>query len=274
MWFVTGSSRGLGRAVVVAALDAGHRVVATARNPAQLDDLAVAYGDRLHPVALDVTDGAAARAAVLDAVRAHGRLDVLVNNAGYGDIAPIEDMPEEAFRAQMDTNFYGTYHTTRAAVPVMREQGSGHIIQVSSSGGRATTPGLGAYQAAKWAVGGFSEVLSREVGPLGVRVTIIEPGGLRTDWAGSSMATPPVGEAYRETVGAMVEATRAASGRQPGDPAKAAGVIVRVAGMAEPPLHLLLGTDGYAYVTASERARTESDRTWYHLTESIAFDAA
>ncbi|MFJ4922558.1 oxidoreductase [Streptomyces sp. NPDC088725] len=272
VWFITGSSRGLGRAITEAALAAGHRVVATARKPAQLDDLVSRYGDQLRAVALDVTDGEAARAAVRGAAETFGRLDVVVNNAGYGDLAAIEDVTDADFRAQIDTNFYGVYHVSKAAVPILRAQGSGHIIQISSSGGRMTTPGLGAYQAAKWAVGGFSEVLSRELAPLGVHVTIIEPGGLRTDWAGSSMTIPPVSEPYRATVGAMVEMLRTGDGRQPGDPAKAARVILGLPDLTEPPLHLLLGSDAYGYVTASDRARTESDTKWRELTESINYD--
>jgi NAD(P)-dependent dehydrogenase (short-subunit alcohol dehydrogenase family) len=145
-WFITGSSRGLGRAITEAALAAGHRVTATARTPSHLDDLVERYGpDRIRAVRLDVADGAAARAAVAEAAEAFGRLDAVVNNAGYGDMAAIEDVTDDAFRAQIDTNFYGVYHVTKAALPILRAQGSGHIIQVSSSGGRITTAGLSAY---------------------------------------------------------------------------------------------------------------------------------
>ncbi|MFJ1744822.1 oxidoreductase [Streptomyces sp. NPDC088116] len=272
VWFITGSSRGLGRALTEAALAAGHQVVATARRPAQLNDLVRTYGTRLHTVPLDVTDAAAARAAVQSAVDTFGRLDVVVNNAGYGDIAAIEDVSDADFRAQIDTNFYGVYHVTKAAVPILREQGSGHIIQISSSGGRLGVPGLGAYQSAKWAVAGFSEVLSRELAPLGVRVTVIEPGGLRTDWAGASMTIPPISEPYRKTAGAHAELVRGMDGRQTGDPAKAAQVILGLPHLDEPPLHLLLGSDAYRYVTESDRARMESDVKWRQLTESIDYD--
>ncbi|WP_066945657.1 oxidoreductase [Streptomyces lushanensis] len=274
VWFITGSSRGLGRAIAEAALAAGHRVVATARKPDQLDDLVATYGERVRAVALDVTDADAARAAVRGTVETFGRLDVVVNNAGYGDIAAVEDVTDADFRAQIDTNFYGVYHVTKAAVPILREQGSGHVIQISSSGGRMTTPGLGAYQSAKWAVAGFSEVLSRELAPLGVRVTVIEPGGLRTDWAGSSMTIPEIGEPYRPTVGATAEMVRGMDGRQTGDPAKAAQVILGLPDLDEPPVHLLLGSDAYRYVTDSDRARTESDAKWRELTESIDYDSA
>src|SRR5580692_6279016 len=186
VWLITGSSRGLGRALAEAVLAAGHRLVATARNPEQLAELVERHGNRVRAVALDVTDEQAAIAAVQTAVDAFGRLDVLANNAGYGDLASIEDTRMKDFRAQVETNLFGVVHVTKAAIPVMRRQGSGHILQFSSVGGRVGPVGRGAYAAAKWGVEGFSEVLAKEVGPLGVKVTIIEPGGFRTDFAGSS----------------------------------------------------------------------------------------
>jgi NAD(P)-dependent dehydrogenase (short-subunit alcohol dehydrogenase family) len=194
VWLITGSSRGLSREVVLTALAAGHRVVATARRPEQLRELVQEHGDRILPVALDVADPAAAEAAVRAAVDAFGRLDVVVNNAGYANLGSIEDTPAEDFRAQIETNFFGVVNVTRAALPVLRAQGAGHLVQVSSVGGRLASPGLAAYQSAKWAVNGFSGVLAAEVAPLGIRVTVIEPGGLRTDWAGSSMTVHSVTE--------------------------------------------------------------------------------
>src|SRR5262249_3309367 len=158
--------------------------------------------------ALDVTDPAGAEAAVQAAVDAFGRLDVVVNNAGYADLAAVEDVTLDDFTAQVSTNLFGVVHVTKAALPVLRRQGSGHVIQISSVGGRLATPGLGAYQAAKWAVGGFSEVLAAEVRPLGIKVTVLEPGGMRTDWAGSSMNVPPISQAYQATVGAMARLHR------------------------------------------------------------------
>jgi NAD(P)-dependent dehydrogenase (short-subunit alcohol dehydrogenase family) len=272
-WFITGSSRGLGRAITEAALAAGHRVTATARTPSHLDDLVERYGpDRIRAVRLDVADGAAARAAVAEAAEAFGRLDAVVNNAGYGDMAAIEDVTDDAFRAQIDTNFYGVYHVTKAALPILRAQGSGHIIQVSSSGGRITTAGLSAYQSAKWAVGGFSEVLSKEVRPLGINVTIVEPGGLRTDWAGSSMQVPPISEPYRQSVGVFAELVRGTDGKQNGDPQKAAELIVGLPELADPPLHLLLGSDAYRLVTEADRQKAAADEKWRSLSESIDFE--
>src|SRR5258708_33159436 len=186
LWLITGSSRGLGRALAEAVLAAGDKLVATARNPAQLADLVERYGDRVRAVALDVTNPQAAADAVAVAKEAFGRLDVLVNNAGYGDVSSIEDTSLEEFRAQIETNLFGVINVTKAALPLMREQGAGHILQFSSVGGRIGPVGRAPYAAAKWGVEGFSEVLSKEVVPLGVKVTIIEPGGFRTDFAGSS----------------------------------------------------------------------------------------
>jgi len=204
IWLVTGSSRGLGRALTEAVLAAGDRVVGTARKPEQLDDLAAKYGDQLRAVALDVTDAGAARAAVRTAVEEFGGLDVVANNAGYANSASIEEMADDDFRAQVETNLFGVVNVTKAALPVFREQRSGHFLQFSSIGGRAGgTPGMGAYQTAKFAVEGFSEVLNNEVRPFGVKVTIVEPGGFRTDWGGSSMELADVHPDYETTVGEM-----------------------------------------------------------------------
>jgi NAD(P)-dependent dehydrogenase (short-subunit alcohol dehydrogenase family) len=275
VFFLTGSGRGLGRQVAEAVLAAGHSLVATARNPASLADLADRYGRQILPVALDVTDPAAAQAAVTAGTEAFGRIDVVVNNAGYANVAAVEDISPGDFREQVDANLFGVVNVTKAALPVLRAQGGGHIIQVSSIGGRLATPGLSAYQAAKWAVGGFSEVLAREVGPLGIKVTVLEPGGMRTDWAGSSMRVPPISEPYAPTVGAMAAMHREiGSDDALGDPAKVAQVVLAVAGMAEPPLRLILGSEAYAYATAAARARAESDAAWHDLTVSTDRDDA
>ena len=271
VFLITGSSRGLGRAIATAALQAGHRVVATARDPETLRELVALAPDRALAVALDVTSSTAAEQAVTAATDRFGRLDVLVNNAGYANVAAIEDVDPDDFRAQMETDLFGVVTVTRAALPVMRAQGSGHVIQVSSVGGRLATPGLAAYQSAKWAVGGFSGVLAAEVGPLGIRVTVLEPGGMQTDWAGSSMEIAPVSESYRATVGAMAalhESDRIALG----DPARVAAAVLRVAAMDDPPLRLLLGSDAYAYGTAAGRALLASDERWREL--SVSTDRA
>jgi len=214
------------------------------------------YGGRIRPVALDVTDPVAAREAVQVAVAEFGSLDVVVNNAGYATSASIEDLPEEEFRAQLDTNLFGVVNVTRAALPVLRAQRSGHIIQVSSIGGRVGgTPGMGGYQTAKYAVEGFSEVLSNEVRPLGIKVTIVEPGAFRTDWGGSSMRILPVSEDYEPTVGEMNRYRRVVDGQQPGDPARAAAVITEIARLDQPPLRLLLGSDALRIAGESAQAR-------------------
>jgi NAD(P)-dependent dehydrogenase (short-subunit alcohol dehydrogenase family) len=272
IWLITGSSRGLGRELAEAVLAAGHQLVATARKPEQLDDLVERYGDRVRAVALDVTDPAAARAAVQHTVDAFGRLDILVNNAGYADIASIEDFTEEDFRAQIDTNFYGVFNVTRAALPVLRQQGRGHIVQISSVGGRLGMPGLGAYQAAKWAVGGFSEVLAKEVAHLGIAVTVIEPGGLRTNWAGSSMSTPPVSDPYKSVIEPIIAFQRRTDGRQPGDPARAAQVIIDITEVDDPPLHLLLGSDAADIAATMAANLAASDAKWRKVSESINYD--
>ncbi len=272
VWLVTGSSRGLGRAIVEAVLARGDGVVATARNPRALDDLAAAHPDMLRTIAHDVRDRAQADAAVALAIRAFGRLDVVVNNAGYANIEPIEDATEESFRDQIETVFFGTAHTTRAALPVLREQGSGHIVNVTSVGGRLATPGLGAYQSAKWATNGFSEVLAKEVAPLGIKVTSLEPGGMATDWAGSSMAIPPVRDDYAQTVGQA--AGMHDEFRPLGDPAKVAQAVVRVTIEPEPPVRLLLGSEAYAYATTAARAQLASDEKWLDLTRCTDRDDA
>ncbi|HYQ63872.1 SDR family NAD(P)-dependent oxidoreductase [Actinophytocola sp.] len=272
VFLVTGSSRGLGRHIAEKVLAAGHSLVATARRPEQLAGLAERYGDRVRTVALDVTDPRAAQAAVDTAVEAFGRLDVVVNNAGYANSGSVEDTPADDFRAQVDANFFGVVNVTRAALPVLREQGAGHVVQVSSVGGRVTTPGLSAYQSAKFAVGGFSEVLAKEVAPLGVRVTVLEPGGMRTDWAGSSMAVHPVSPAYEPTVGAINAVRTTLMARAASDPAKVADVVLALVEMAEPPVRLLLGSDAVRFAGQAERSRAESDASWRELSESTDYD--
>jgi NAD(P)-dependent dehydrogenase (short-subunit alcohol dehydrogenase family) len=271
VWLITGSSRGLGRALADAVLAAGHQLVATARNPAQLADLVDRYGDQVRTLALDVTDPHAASDAIEAAVEAFGRLDVLVNNAGYGNIGSIEDTRLEDIRAQIETNLFGVINVTKAAIPVLREQGSGHIIQVSSIGGRVGAMGRAAYSAAKWGVEGFSEVLAKETASLGIKVTIIEPGGFRTDFAGSSTTINEGRPEYDSTVGAAARFQRDYSGTQPGDPAKAATVIIRLAALDEPPLRLLLGSDAVRIAEESDLARLEADKKWRDLSVSTDF---
>jgi NAD(P)-dependent dehydrogenase (short-subunit alcohol dehydrogenase family) len=268
VWLITGSSRGLGRALADAVLAAGHKLVATARNPAQLADLIERYGDQVRTVVLDVTNEQAAVDAVAVATKAFGRLDVLVNNAGYGDISPIEDTSLDEFRAQIETNLFGVINVTKAALPLMREQRAGHILQFSSVGGRIGPVGRAPYAAAKWGVEGFSEVLSKEVGPFGVKVTIIEPGGFRTDFAGSSTAIREGRPEYDSTVGKTARFQRDYNGKQPGDPAKAAAAVLHIASLNDPPLRLLLGSDAVHFVEQNDLAKMDSDRKWKDLSVS------
>jgi NAD(P)-dependent dehydrogenase (short-subunit alcohol dehydrogenase family) len=273
VWLVTGSSRGLGREIVKAALERGDRVLATARRPESLSGMVAQHGDRLRTIAHDVTVPAQASAAVQAALDTFGRLDVVVNNAGYADLASVEDISDKAFRDQVEAVFFGTVHTTKAALPVLREQGSGHIINITSVGSRMATPGLSAYQSAKWATAGFSAVLAAEVSPLGIRVTSLEPGGMATDWAGSSMTVPEISAPYQQTVGAAA-AMHDSSWRPLGDPAKVAEVILQVADMDDPPVRLLLGSEAFAYATAAARAQLASDERWAELSRSTDRDDA
>src|ERR1700746_2874719 len=271
VWLITGSARGLGRAIAEAVLAAGDKLIATARHPQQLSDLGERYGDHVRAVALDVTDERAAIAAVQLAVDVFGRLDVLVNNAGYGNLAAIEDTTIQDFRAQLETNLFGVVNLTKAAIPVMRRQGAGRILQFSSVGGRVGPIGRGAYAAAKWGVEGFSEVLLKEVGPLGIKVTIVEPGGFRTDFAGASTNIAPENPIYAATVGATARFQREYNGKQPGDPARAAAALMQIAGLEAPPLRLPLGSDAARAVEEAELARIASDKRWKALSMSTDF---
>ncbi|MFI5711098.1 SDR family NAD(P)-dependent oxidoreductase [Kribbella sp. NPDC051620] len=270
VFLITGSSRGLGRSIAEAVLAAGHQLVATARRPEQLDDLVAQYGDQVRAVKLDVTDYAAAQGAVQVAVEAFGRLDVVVNNAGYANFVSVEDIPIDDFREQIETNLLGVVNVTKAALPTLREQGSGYFIQVSSVGGRSVAPGLSAYQAAKWAVGGFSGVLAREVNPLGIKVTVLEPGGMSTDWAGSSMKVYPISRPYEQSLGALRDAM--ASGLTASDPAKVAQVVLQLVELDEVPQKLLLGSDAVTVAAAFEQARAASDAQWIALSRSTDHD--
>ncbi|HEY0944643.1 MAG TPA: oxidoreductase [Opitutaceae bacterium] len=272
IWFITGSSRGLGRALTEAVLEAGHSVVATARRPEQLNALVARHGARIRPVALDVTSPTDAEKAIAAALAAFGRIDVLVNNAGYGFNGAFEEMTPAEFAAQIDTNFWGVVHVTRAALPVLRRQGHGHIFQITSVGGRITVPGMSGYHAAKFAVEGLSEALAQEIKPLGLKLTIIEPGGFRTDWAGASMAFAKPIEAYRGTVGVMREYHEQHTGEEPGDPRKAAAALLQVADHAAPPLRLLLGNDAMAFARRGYQQSLEELDRWAALTQSTDFD--
>jgi NAD(P)-dependent dehydrogenase (short-subunit alcohol dehydrogenase family) len=270
VWFVTGSSRGLGRALVEVALEAGDRVAATARNPERLQDLLDRYGDAVLPLRLDVTDHAAAARVVAQAYETFAGIDVVVNNAGYSDLASFEDTPIDSFRTQIETNFFGVVNVTQAAVPVLREQGSGHIFQVSSLSVRFSAPGLTAYQAAKWAVAGFSSGLAEEIAPFGVKVTVLEPGGMRTDWAGSSMTIRQPSAPYQPTIGAFAELVRAGSGHEANDARRVAQVVRGLAGRDDAPVRLLLGADAVPLAQQAAQQLAASDQAWREVSLSVS----
>ena len=276
IWFVTGSSRGLGRALVRAALLAGDGVAATARRPEQLDDLVAEFGERIHPIRLDVTDPAAVRDALAEAHKHFGRIDVLVNNAGYANLAPIETAEDADVREQFETNFWGVYNVSKAAIPLLREQpGASLVMQISSIGGRVGgSPGIASYQAAKFAIDGFSRVLRTETAPFGVRVLVVEPSGFRTDWAGSSMNVHEIPEAYAETIGVMHARVRQNPEGPAGDPERAAEILVQVAKRADIPEHLALGVLAAEGAIALDGHLLEQDRKWRAVSRSADFSEA
>jgi NAD(P)-dependent dehydrogenase (short-subunit alcohol dehydrogenase family) len=262
VWFITGCSRGFGREWAIGALERGDRVAATARDVSTLDDLVSTYGDAILPIELDVTDRAGDFAAVKQAHDRFGRLDVVVNNAGYGQFGFVEELSEDDFRAQMETNVFGAMWITQAALPFMREQGSGHILQVSSIGGISAFPNIGAYHASKWALEGFSQALAAEVASFGIHVTLIEPGGFSTDWAGpSSKHTTPL-PAYDEVRKAFEEARARRNTSGPGDPTASTAAVLRVVDADEPPLRVFFGAAPLEIAKADYASRIETWEAW------------
>jgi NAD(P)-dependent dehydrogenase (short-subunit alcohol dehydrogenase family) len=261
VWFITGTSRGFGREWAIAALDRGDKVAATARNASSLDDLVKTYGDALLPLMLDVTDKGSVAEVVRTAHEHFGRLDVVINNAGYGQFGMIEEISEHEARAQIETNLFGALWVTQAVLPYLRDQGSGHIIQVSSIGGISAFLNVGMYHASKWALEGFSQSLAQEVADFGIHVTLVEPAGYSTDWAGSSAghATPlPAYDGVRERA---AEARRVRQGT-PGTPAATRVAILKVVDADEPPLRILFGNGPLAIATADYESRLATWREW------------
>jgi NAD(P)-dependent dehydrogenase (short-subunit alcohol dehydrogenase family) len=257
VWFITGTSRGFGREWAIAALDRGDKVAATARDTATLADLVDKFGDAILPITLDVTDRAADFAAVKQAHDHFGRLDVVVNNAGYGQFGFVEEVSEQDARDQIETNVFGALWVTQAALPYLRAQRSGHIIQVSSIGGIVAFPNVGIYHASKWALEGFSQSLGQEVAPFGVHVTLIEPAGFSTDWSGSSSRTAEALPAYAD-LHAENEKVRKTRWAAPGDPKASAAAVLKVVDADEPPLRVFFGDAplGLAKADYDERLRT------------------
>ena len=264
IWFITGTSRGFGREWAAAALERGDRVAATARNTDSLDDLVQKYGDALLPIALDVTDRDADFAAVKQAHEPFGRLDVVVNNAGYGHFGLVEELSESDARDQLETNLFGALWVTQAALPYLREQGSGHIIQVSSIGGISAFPIVGMYHASKWALEGFSQSLAQEVADFGIKVTLVEPGGFSTDWSGPSAQHSEQLAAYDE-MRAKAQAWRASRSAAPGDPTASAAAILQVVDAEEPPLRVFFGEAPLAIATADYESRLKTWNAWQHV---------
>jgi NAD(P)-dependent dehydrogenase (short-subunit alcohol dehydrogenase family) len=275
VWFVTGCSTGFGRELARAVLARGWRCIATARNKASLDDLAPEAGDRLLPVSLDVTDAAQIEAAVAAAHKQFGAIDVLVNNAGYGYQSSIEEGEEREIRAQFDANAFGLFAVTRAVLPVMRAQRNGHVINITSVAGLVGFPGSGYYAASKHAVEGFSDALLAEVGPLGIKVTCVEPGPFRTDWAGRSLIQTPSHIAdYADTAAARMARTAQGSGNQPGDPVRAAQAMIRITEAEKPPRHLVLGAFGVDAVANRLRAALAEIEAWREVSVGTDYPAA
>lgn len=260
-WFITGASRGFGREWTIAALERGDNVAATARDTATLDDLVASYGDRLLPLRLDVTDRAAAFDAVAQAHKRFGQLDIVINNAGYGQFGMVEELSEADVRDQIETNLFGALWVTQAALPFMREQGSGHVLQVSSIGGISAFPNVGAYHASKWALEGLSQSLALEVADLGIKVTLIEPGGFSTDWAGPSARHAealPAYDSFRETAAAE-RRKRVAS---PGDPAATRAAVLQLVNSDNPPLRIFFGTAPLEIATNDYKSRLAQWNEW------------
>ncbi len=263
-WFITGTSRGFGREWAVAALDRGDRVVATARNVESLKDLVETYGERILALELDVTDRAADFATVARAFQHFGRVDVIVNNAGYGQFGFIEELSEADVRDQIETNLFGALWITQAALPHLRSQGGGHIIQVSSIGGISAFPNVGAYHASKWGLEGFSQALAQEVADFGIKVTLIEPGGFSTDWGGSSARHATSLEAYDEVRAKALEARKGRTGSM-GDPRASSAAVLKLVDAENPPLRVFFGEVPLAIATADYESRLATWREWNHL---------
>jgi NAD(P)-dependent dehydrogenase (short-subunit alcohol dehydrogenase family) len=260
-WFITGASRGFGREWTIAALERGDTVAATARDTASLDDLVQQFGDKVLPLQLDVTDRDGVVAAVAAAHDRFGALDVVVNNAGYGQFGMVEEVSEAEARAQFDTNVFGALFVTQAVLPYLRAQGSGHILQVSSIGGISAFPNIGIYNASKWALEAFSQSLAAEVAGFGIKVTIIEPGAYSTDWGGASARHATANPAYDVFREKAAEQRKARAGN-PGDPVATRAAVLQVVDAENPPLRIFFGDAPLAIATKDYESRLATWREW------------
>lgn len=272
VWLITGCSTGIGREVATLALDQGYRVVVTARKPEAVADLVAPHGDRALALALDVTDRAQIAAAVAAAEDAFGGIDVLVNNAGYGYMAALEEGEDEEVRRLFDTNYFGVVDTIKAVLPGMRSRGRGHIINMSSMTGLVANPPNVYYSSTKFALEAVTEALAQEVASFGLHVTAIEPGAFRTDWGTRSMkeSAAPI-EAYAETVGARKELIKAFADKLPGDPRRVADAVLQIARDQDPPLHLLLGQDVLGAFRKKLKTLGESIEKWAPVSKDVNF---
>ena len=264
-WFITGASRGFGRSFAESALQRGDRVAATARDTSTLAPLVERYGEAVLPLRLDVTDRAGVADAVARTVQAFGRLDVVVNNAGYGLFGMVEELTEQQLRDQMETNFFGAFWVTQAALPVLREQGSGHVVQVSSVGVVVAFPSLSGYHASKWALEGFSESLAQEVAGFGVAVTVVEPGGYATDWGGASAVYSEPVAAYDPVRAALAHQM---SGMEMGDPAAVGPALLQVVDSEQPPLRVIFGSSSLPLVQHVYGQRLQTWEEWSALSRA------
>ncbi|MBE9110722.1 SDR family NAD(P)-dependent oxidoreductase [Nodosilinea sp. LEGE 07298] len=273
VWLITGSSIGLGRALAQAVLERGYYLVATARQPEQLKELSDRYPDRVTTIALDVTNTQSIQQAVEAALNAYNRIDVLVNNAGYGTVGAIEEVNDDDIRRQFDTNLFGAINVTRAILPTLREQRSGHILNISSANGISAFAGVGIYSATKFALEAISEALAQEVKPLGIKVTIIEPGSSRTNFSSRALSTLSHQiDDYAQTSGKIVQRLQERDGKQPNDPAKAAAAMIQVVESDNPPLRLALGEDSVSLITQKLESMKAELEAWKDVSMSTAFE--
>lgn len=273
VWLITGSSTGLGRALAQAVLERGYHLVATARQPEQLKELSDRYPDRVTTIALDVTNAQSIQQAVEAALNAYNRIDVLVNNAGYGTVGAIEEVNDDDIRRQFDTNLFGAINVTRAILPTLREQRSGHILNISSANGISAFAGVGIYSATKFALEAISEALAQEVKPLGIKVTIIEPGSSRTNFSSRALSTlsHQIND-YAQTSGKIVQRLQERDGKQPNDPAKAAAAMIQVVESDNPPLRLALGEDSVNLITQKLESMKAELEAWKDVSMNTAFE--
>lgn len=273
VWLITGSSTGLGRALAQAVLERGYHLVATARQPEQLKELSDRYPDRVTTIALDVTNAQSIQQAVEAALNAYNRIDVLVNNAGYGTVGAIEEVNDDDVRRQFDTNLFGAINVTRAILPTLREQRSGHILNISSANGISAFAGVGIYSATKFALEAISEALAQEVKPLGIKVTIIEPGSSRTNFSSRALSTlsHQIND-YAQTSGKIVQRLQERDGKQPNDPAKAAAAMIQVVESDNPPLRLALGKDSVNLITQKLESMKAELEAWKDVSMNTAFE--